>query len=375
MSITIDIFMSKKSPHHIAFAGGSTWGHVVPIASLLKYALRKNYRNVHETAAFFWFGEPDSLEEQECKRLREDDYQIHFLGIMSGKMRRQPNVMEFLHNITDAFKLFWWTLQSMRYLKKYHIDTIFCKWWYVSLPVVFAAKLLWVRIVVHESDSTPGLSTRIAAKFASKIFLGFPEVLQGGEYVGQIISHELINQRLAESPQVDKPTILVNCGSLGSASVHKALLGLLELDSELLEKFHWTVLLGKLNKNFRVHYEQYPQIMVYDFADQKLMGKLYCDADISICRGGSTTLMEQQLFGIHQIIIPIPWTHDQFLNGEFFAKTYGHTLIDQTKPFRSAALGDILLSKTKYRKQPVQIQDVVQQVTATKDRILDSLLT
>lgn len=168
--------------------------------------------------------------------------------------------------------------------------------------------------------------------------------------------------------------VLVNCGSLGSASVHKVLLELFELDKELLDSFHWVVLLGKLNKNFRVHYEQYPQITVHDFVDQMLMGRLYRDADISICRGGSTTLMEQQLFGIYQIIIPIPWTHDQFLNGEFFVKTYGHVLVDQTKPFRSAILGDILLSKTKYHKPPVHIQDVVQQVTTTKDRILDSLL-
>ena len=99
--------MPKKSTHHIALAGGSTGGHVVPIVSLLKYALRKNYRNVQETTSFFWFGEPHSLEEQECNKLREDNYQIHFLGIMSGKIRRQPNLMESFHNLADSFKLIW----------------------------------------------------------------------------------------------------------------------------------------------------------------------------------------------------------------------------------------------------------------------------
>jgi len=37
--------------------------------------------------------------------------------------------------------------------------------------------------VVHESDSKAGISTKIAAKFASKIFTGFPDTLAGSEYV------------------------------------------------------------------------------------------------------------------------------------------------------------------------------------------------
>ena len=49
-----------------------------------------------------------------------------------------------------------------------------------------------IPIVVHESDSRAGISTKIAATFASKIFTGFPGVLKGGEYVGQILSGELM---------------------------------------------------------------------------------------------------------------------------------------------------------------------------------------
>ena len=61
------------------------------------------------------------------------------------------------------------------------------------------------------------------------------------------------------------------------------------------------------------------------------MGELYIKADISICRGGSTTLVEQHSFGIKQIIIPIPWTHDQAGNAAFFVKEYADIVLDQNK--------------------------------------------
>jgi len=61
------------------------------------------------------------------------------------------------------------------------------------------------------------------------------------------------------------------------------------------------------------------------------MGELYVRSDISICRGGSTTLVEQHIFGIKQIIIPIPWTHDQAGNAAFFVKEYADIVLDQNK--------------------------------------------
>jgi len=43
----------------------------------------------------------------------------------------------------------------------------------VALPVVLAAALLRRKVVVHESDTRPGLVNKIAARFAKKTFTGF----------------------------------------------------------------------------------------------------------------------------------------------------------------------------------------------------------
>lgn len=128
--------------------------------------------------------------------------------------------------------------------------------------MVIAAWILRLPIIVHESDSKAGISTKIAARFATKVFTGFPNILVDAEYVGQILSPELITKPLKVtkllSSEVTKlepsnlvtsrpSNILVNCGSQGSASVHKTLLELFAKDTTLTERFHWIVLLGVLN--------------------------------------------------------------------------------------------------------------------------------
>ena len=46
------------------------------------------------------------------------------------------------------------------------------------MPVVIAAALSKVPVIIHESDITPGLANKIATKFATKICTNFPETLQ-----------------------------------------------------------------------------------------------------------------------------------------------------------------------------------------------------
>ncbi|MDR0859579.1 MAG: glycosyltransferase [Candidatus Peribacteria bacterium] len=87
----------------------------------------------------------------------------------------------------------------MRYLQKYHIDAVFCKGGYVALPVVFAARFLRIKLVVHESDVHPGLVNRIASRYASAVFTGFDKVLPNAITVGQILSDDIVPAEIASS--------------------------------------------------------------------------------------------------------------------------------------------------------------------------------
>ncbi len=369
----------KSASKHIAFAWWSSGGHVVPIVSLIKSQPSHQTKSIQ----LFWFGEKNSMEEKECRKLQQEGYTIQFIPMVSGKIRRKPNMKELLQNTIDLFKVAWWTLQCLWYLRIYHIHVVFCKGGFVSLPVVFAAKILGIRIAVHESDSVAGLSTRIAAKFAEHIFTWFAGVIEGAQNVGPIFSNELFSE--VEGRKFDstlgstgaknkKTSVLVNCGSLGSASVHEALLNLFHAHPDLYKEFNWVILLGALNASFRKEYERYSSVVIYDFVDQKQMGALYQEADVSICRGGSTTLFEQQLFGINQIIIPIPWTHDQYKNAEEFVKIHGHVLVDQTKPNRYEDLYRAVVPQQWHIKENVDLKEIAKIAQQRKMIIWDALL-
>ena len=53
---------------------------------------------------------------------------------------------------------------------------VFCTGGFVGVPVGIAAFMLGIPVFIHESNAVPGLSNRILARVARKIFLGFENV-------------------------------------------------------------------------------------------------------------------------------------------------------------------------------------------------------
>jgi UDP-N-acetylglucosamine:LPS N-acetylglucosamine transferase len=91
--------------------------------------------------------------------------------------------------------------------------------------------------------------------------------------------------------------------------------------------FH--IILGTKNSNLGIYFNSMTNVCIYDFIDQKTMGALLDLCDVAVTRGGTTSLAEQQLFGIKKIIIPIPWTHDQLKNGLYYKKIHDDILVRQ----------------------------------------------
>ncbi len=344
-----------------------------------------------------------------------------FIPIFSGKFRRQPNFMEVLQNISDILKFLIWIFQSLRYIYKSQIDVVFCKWWYVALPVVIAAKILGRKIIVHESDTKSWLVNKIAAKFADKVYTWFEWVLAAEQIIGQIISDDIIpptplfkgdwmplnwdSQKLplikgvGEAGGIKKMTILVNLGSLGSADVHDAILYIFEEYPDLLVKYERHIILGSLNANYekkyktqidninyitiqwknerwKTYYNISNNINIYAFVDQKKMWELLYICDISICRGGTTTLAEQKLFGLKQLIVPIPRTHDQSKNAKYYQDKFDDIYINQDKI--TNILGNNIYNKIvwlkEFRKNEVNLEDIRSKIIIAKEIICNELI-
>lgn len=314
----------------IWFAGWGTGGHVFPVQSLIKYIDKVDHAK-HE---YFWFGEKWSLEEKTCMTLQKSVDGLSFLQITSGKWRREKELVALWKNIIGLFSLAWGIVVSLYLLWKWKVDVIFCKGWFVSLPVVVAWWVLRKDIVLHESDTKPWLANRICSLFASSIFTGFSGVFPGKEMVvWQIIDDDLVaaysDNTWENSGKIDWDIthFLVTWGSQGSQSMYEALGETLERWS--VSNCHFHVILGTQNQEMGKIFEIYSNVTVYEFVNQKSMGELLALCDVAITRGGTTSLAEQQLFGLKKIIIPIPWTHDQMKNGLYYQEHHGDVVLDQ----------------------------------------------
>ena len=92
------------------------------------------------------------------------------------------------------------------------------------------------------------------------------------------------------------------------------------------------IVLGQLNQELGVIFEQHKNIYTFDFLSQKDMGILYGYGDIALTRAGTTSLAEQKLYDMKICMVPIPRTHDQYENAKWYVKKYNDILLDQSNP-------------------------------------------
>ncbi|PKM56525.1 MAG: undecaprenyldiphospho-muramoylpentapeptide beta-N-acetylglucosaminyltransferase [Firmicutes bacterium HGW-Firmicutes-3] len=301
----------------IILTGGGTAGHVMPHLALLPYLREKDYH-------VDYIGSKDGIE----KKLIEKEG-LPYYGIASGKLRRYFD----FKNFTDLFKIFLGTIQSIFLMYQLKPNLVFSKGGFVTVPVVIAAWLTKVPVVIHESDMTPGLANKIASRFAVKICTTFESTLahipaSKGVHTGAPIRGELLlgeghKGHVYTRLDHNKAILMVTGGSLGAQSINDCLRNSL---IELTKTFHVVHLCGKGNIDHSYDYlEGYRQ---YEFVG-KHMAELYAMADVVISRAGSNTITELVALKKPHLLIPLPAAQsrgDQLLNADAF-EALGYSMV------------------------------------------------
>ena len=325
--------MSKKI---IALTWGSTGWHVFPLVSLY------NYLNESENYDFLWFWEDASLEEDIAKNAW-----IEFHDISAWKIRRYFDLRNFyepLKNLTGI-------VESIFFIKKYNIDIVFSKWGFVSIPMAIWAKLMWKKLFIHESDTVSWISNKLVSKMADKVFYSFDnEKVDNHKYIlsGQILNPELLDSiTTLQVIENNKQKVLVTGWSQGSTKIFESLLEVLDN----LEFLDFIVILWDKNKHFKEQFGKFKNVKVYDFISQKEFGIILKQTDIAITRAWATSLWEQNMFGIHSIIIPLSnsaWNH-QIKNAEYFNKNFESDVLNEDEKLY-LKLGEKLTNYRNLRK-------------------------
>lgn len=313
--------MKAKS---IILTGGGTAGHVSLNEAIIPSLLEAGYE-VH------YIGSHEGIEKELIGNAFPN---LPYHSIASGKLRRYFSVQNF----TDPFKVMAGVLQAFSIIKKVKPSIIFSKGGFVSVPVVVAAKLANVPVVVHESDVTPGLANKIGLPFASHIFTVFKETLRHLQQDKATCTGSIIRQQLFEGNRerglafcgftAQKKVLLIMGGSLGSVVVNDAVRGNL---TKLLEQYQIIHLCGKGNKDAKLEgLEGYRQ---FDYVTDELPDLLYA-ADLIVSRAGSNSIFE--FLALHKPMLLIPLSAaksrgDQILNARLFKKQgFAHVLDEDT---------------------------------------------
>jgi UDP-N-acetylglucosamine--N-acetylmuramyl-(pentapeptide) pyrophosphoryl-undecaprenol N-acetylglucosamine transferase len=107
----------------------------------------------------FWIGSNAGMD-----RSLVEEASLEFFGIPSGKLRRYFSLKTF----PDFFRVIAGFFAARKILKKQRAGLLFSKGGFVSVPPCAAAASLGIPVFTHESDYSPGLATRINARFAAR---------------------------------------------------------------------------------------------------------------------------------------------------------------------------------------------------------------
>lgn len=298
--------MEKKK---IVLCGGGTAGHVTPHLALLDGLKENNYE-------IYYVGSKNGIEKTIISKEG-----IDYKEISVGKLRRYFSI----ENIKDVFKVIKGIIQASLYLKKLKPDIVFSKGGFAAVPVVIGAKLNKVPIICHESDMTPGIATKISAKYAKKVALSFEECLKyfpsKGVYTGTAIRKSLFekdDEKVYEKYGLSKkPILLIMGGSQGAQAINESIYPILD---DLLKDFCIIHLCGKGKLNASLmDKKDYVQL---EYLDKELANVLNA-ASLVISRSGSNSICELHALYKPMLLIPYPKgasRGDQILNAQNFEK-------------------------------------------------------
>ncbi len=295
----------------ILFAGGGTGGHLYPAIAIAEEIIK------HEPKAKIVF--VGTKEKIEARVVPQKGFEFHTIWI-SGFSRRVT-----INNAVFPLKVIVSLFQSFFVIKKIKPNVVVGTGGYVCGPILFVASLLGIPTVVHESNSYPGVTTRMLAGRVSKVFVQFDVTKQwitskaSIEVVGNPTRDELSTISHKEGCEffkldANKKTIFAFGGSLGAASINNAMPEI--VNDAIANDYQVVWQTGESDWHSAEKIQHHKNIKVMKYVDRMDCG--YAAADIVVSRSGATTLAELTRIGKPAILVPYPFAaaNHQVMNAE-----------------------------------------------------------
>jgi UDP-N-acetylglucosamine--N-acetylmuramyl-(pentapeptide) pyrophosphoryl-undecaprenol N-acetylglucosamine transferase len=335
----------------ILLTGGGTGGHFYPLIAIAEKLNELASAQKIVTLKMYYMS--DSPYD---KRILFENG-ITYVEVPAGKVRTYSSIKNYTDMIKTATGAFLGLL-SMFFI---YPDVVISKGGYAAFPAVFAARLLRIPVIVHESDSYPGRLNVWTAKFAKRVAVSWPEA---AEYLpkdktvltGQPIRRDLMKTSADGAYEAFKlistlPVILIVGGSSGAEKINNSIL---EVLPQLLSRYQIIHQTGVKNydevvSRAKLIMENNPYLGRYvpvPYLNNLTTRQASGIASLVISRAGSA-LFEIATWGIPSIIIPITNSNGdhQKKNAFNYARTGACEVIEESNltPHVLMALVDKLM--------------------------------
>lgn len=294
----------------ILLTGGGTGGHIFPLVAVTQSLRQSGFPEEPEIRFIGTTGPGINVLKNEGVSVRT---------ITTGKIRRSFGFWDLVANLMDALKTFIGFIQVFWHIWVFMPDVIFSKGGFGSFPVVCVGWLYHIPIIIHESDSIPGLTNIIAGKLAKNIALSFERsagyfnkkktALTGNPIRSGLLSGNKEKAKSVFDISSTRPVILVLGGSQGSRPINEIILQIL---SKLVKNFEIIHQCGEKNyKELRIKVDKILGVdsrkyyHLYPFLHEELQ-HAYALSDLIVSRAGAANIFEIAATGKASILIPLP---------------------------------------------------------------------
>lgn len=332
----------------IILTGGGTGGHLTPLVAVA--------RALFTAAQAGGIPEPEPAEPllellyvgvvTDLDRRALEAAGIPHQHVPSGKIRRYLSgapltIFDLLVRLPIGILRALWTLFFLM------PDAVFSKGGYGSVPLVIAAWIYRIPILLHETDLVPGLANLRLARFASAIAVGFREAERSFPPQKVFVSGTPLRLSFEHLPETAvarerlglhdrKPVIFITGGSQGAQRVNTVVLAVLP---QLLSRAQILHQVGEYNlpavREFvQRDLRELPGLAEYHlvgFLSEEEMALSFAAADLVVSRAGGTALSEVSAAGKPSILIPLHEAaqRHQWENAYFFREEGAAFVLDE----------------------------------------------
>jgi UDP-N-acetylglucosamine--N-acetylmuramyl-(pentapeptide) pyrophosphoryl-undecaprenol N-acetylglucosamine transferase len=279
----------------LLLAGGGTGGHVFPAVALAERLLETT-----PAAEVLFVGTKRGLEARVVPQLGFSLETVDISGWMGKGLRGKLSVLpQLMHSV--------W--QSRPILERFRPDVVVGVGGYASAPVLLAARMAGLPILLHEQNAWPGLTNRLLSRWADRVCLSFADADCAFHRGRTVLTGNPLRRGMEDCPPLPNgdPQLLIFGGSRGARAINEMLVAALPDLAPLrgrLGIYHQT---GE--EDLQATREGYRRAGwdpsgVVPFIDD--MASAYAGAHLVLCRAGATTIAELTACGRPAILIPYP---------------------------------------------------------------------